>query len=272
MLKQRVLTAVLLIVPLVAAVIWLPPAGFAALMALVVLIGAWEWAALSGATRGMERGLYVALVAGLLFASWFAFGTRHAHWLALLGGLGWLAGLLAVIAYEQGRFQRMPARAVMWCLGAWILVPAWLSLLALHARPFNGVYWVLALFVLIWGADTAAYFSGRRWGRRRIAASVSPGKTLAGLIGALCCALVLGLAFAAPLRINGVEAIGVVLLALITVSFSVLGDLVESLFKRLAGVKDSGRWLPGHGGLLDRIDSLTAAVPIFLAGLWLLGV
>ncbi|MDZ7736438.1 MAG: phosphatidate cytidylyltransferase [Gammaproteobacteria bacterium] len=138
----------------------------------------------------------------------------------------------------------------------------------------GGEYWVLFLFVLIWCADSAAYFAGRSWGRHKLAAMVSPGKTLEGLGGALAAALVLVLvaAFAAPLVDRDGLVIGLAVLALVTVLMSVLGDLAESLFKRLAGVKDSGSILPGHGGILDRIDSLTAAVPTFVAGLWWLGV
>lgn len=276
MLKLRILTAILLIVPLVAAVVWLPSRPFAILLGAVVTLAAWEWARLAGLQQPGRRLLYCALVVLVMLLCALALPAVGWQLVIGLGLLFWLGALLAVIGFEQGHWQRPWSAVLLCCLGLLILVPAWLALVALHAAPAYGPYWVLSLFVLIWLADSSAYFCGRRWGRRRLAATVSPGKTLAGLAGALVAVALLALAAAAamaePLQLDAGDIAGLLLLAVVTVLLSVLGDLTESLFKRLAGVKDSGHILPGHGGILDRIDSLTAAAPLYLAGLWLLGV
>lgn len=274
MLKQRIITAVLLIVPLVAAVLWLPQHWFALLLGVVVALAAWEWAGLAGIPRTTGRAVYAACIAALLLAVWQLLTTVAAMTVIWLSLAAWLAVLVAVISYERGWLVRRFPSSPMWIIGGLILVPAWFGLVMLRDSAAGGEYWVLFLFVLIWCADSAAYFAGRSWGRHKLAAMVSPGKTLEGLGGALAAALVLILvaAFTAPLAVRDGLVIGLAVLALVTVLMSVLGDLAESLFKRLAGVKDSGGILPGHGGILDRIDSLTAAVPTFVAGLWWLGV
>lgn len=269
MLKQRIITAVLLIPPVVAAVLWLPTSILGLLLTLAAALAAWEWAALCGlGSRG--RAFFSGLIAVVILAGFYYLPLPWLAGLIIASLIFWMLGVLAVIVCERGGLQRRPASPFMWLIGFMILVPAWLGLLALH--DIGGAYWVLSLFVLIWGADSAAYFSGRRWGRRRLAAHVSPGKTLAGLAGAVACGLLLGLVIAAFWQAGWNLTLGLLLLTVVTVLASVLGDLIESLFKRLAGVKDSGSLLPGHGGLLDRIDSLTAATPVFVAGLWLFGV
>jgi len=270
MLRQRLMTAVVLIVPLVAAILWLPNRYFALLLAAVVALAAWEWSALSGTADRTVRVVYCSMILLLLLATSLLPFTGGMLVIGLGLG-GWLVALAAVIGYEQGwRARRLP-QGFMWLAGVVLLIPAWLALVLLHGGP-GGEYWVLAVFVLIWIADSVAYFTGRRWGSHRLAPVVSPGKTLEGLAGALTVVLVLTAAAAAAWQSDLVSLPAVVLLALATVLMSVLGDLAESLVKRLAGVKDSGSILPGHGGILDRIDSLTAAAPVFLAGLWWLGV
>jgi phosphatidate cytidylyltransferase len=148
------------------------------------------------------------------------------------------------------------------------LIPAWAGLVDLHqASP----WWLLYVFCLVWGADTGAYFAGRKFGKHKLAPSVSPAKTIEGLVGGLCVtgALIIGLAF--YLQLPAMRFAAFVSLSFLTVLASVLGDLLESMIKRQAGVKDSGNIFPGHGGALDRIDSLTAAAPLFALGWWLAG-
>lgn len=269
MLRQRILTAAVLAPAVIAAVWWLPPDWFAVLLIMVAALAAWEWALLAGLETVPGRGGMIATVLVLcVIGTWLAPGLAYS--LATIAVLGWLIGLAAVIAYERGAFRQAGERNGMAIIGLLVLVPATLSLITLRATP-DGHLWVLFLFVLIWAADSVAYFSGKRWGRRRLAPRVSPGKSVEGLLGALVVGLVLGAGFAATLGMSVYGVISFLLLVVMTVLISVLGDLVESLCKRLAGVKDSGSLLPGHGGLLDRIDSLVAAAPLFLLGLWLLG-
>jgi phosphatidate cytidylyltransferase len=154
--------------------------------------------------------------------------------------------------------------------GVLVTVPAWASLVLLHSREPDGPYVILYLLVLVWAADSGAYFAGRKWGKRKLAPVISPGKSWEGVYGgiALCSvlAVAVGLAYGETLK----QAAGLLLVSLLTVMFSIVGDLLESLMKRQAGIKDSSNLIPGHGGVLDRIDSLTAAAPVFFIGLhWL---
>lgn len=154
--------------------------------------------------------------------------------------------------------------------GLLVLIPAWTGLVWIHQLD-RGPYLVLSLLILIWIADSSAYFAGRRWGRHKLAPAVSPGKTREGAYGALAGGLCWGVTLAFWYAPTGGLGIGLVLLCLVTVLASIIGDLYESLIKRERGLKDSGALLPGHGGILDRIDSLTAAAPVFALGLYVLG-
>lgn len=259
MLAKRVLTASILASGLIAAILLLPTGGFAGLVAFFVLLGAREWADLSGcSTAGMVG--YVALVAALAAGVVLAEPAPVA--VAAVGAAWWLGVLGLVIAHPRGAelWRRPAGRAA----GLLALVPAWFSLVHLHGGV-DGPWWVLVLMFLIWGADTGAYFAGRLLGRHRLAPSVSPGKTWEGVIGGLAVALLAGsaIAMAAGLTIPS----GFSVVAAVTVAASVVGDLGESLLKRAADRKDSGTLFPGHGGVLDRVDSLLAATPVFVLGL-----
>jgi phosphatidate cytidylyltransferase len=151
-------------------------------------------------------------------------------------------------------------------VGVLLLVPAWTALVTLHAAP-QGARWVLVLLVMIWVADAGAYYVGRRCGKRKLAPQVSPGKTWAGVWGGLAAGTAAGIALPWLLRLDVTAGMGYACICLVTVAGSVVGDLTVSMFKRQMGVKDTGHLLPGHGGILDRIDSLTAAAPIFTFGL-----
>jgi phosphatidate cytidylyltransferase len=168
-----------------------------------------------------------------------------------------------------------PANAIWWArpvllvpLGFLLLVPAWLGLTSLHAAS---AWWLMYLFGLVWGADTGAYFAGRAFGKHKLAPHVSPGKTLEGFLGGLALTMAMAVAVAICRDLNSLRLAAFLGLSLLTVLASVLGDLFESMVKRHAGIKDSGTIFPGHGGALDRIDSLTAAAPVFALGWWLAG-
>jgi phosphatidate cytidylyltransferase len=161
----------------------------------------------------------------------------------------------------------LPFPVRTWALaGLLTLIPAWVALMNLHSTPDYGPRYALFLLLLIWIADSGAYFVGRRWGRTKLAPRISPGKTWEGVVGALTVTLAVAGAGAVSLGVRRWGAF--ILICVITVSFSVVGDLPESMLKRQYHTKDSGHLLPGHGGILDRVDSLTAAAPIFLLGLY----
>ena len=265
-LNARIATAIPLAAACAAAVWFLPSPVFAAVVGAIVLLGAWEWSALAGMAATPARCAYVAV---LLIVGGALVGTAAASlasWFALGAVIFWAGGLLLVMATERGRFslQRWPVMRLL--CGALVLLPMWLCLSALHAAP-HGPMQVLFLLLLVWGADIAAYVAGRAWGRRRLCPAVSPGKSWEGAWAGLFAGGVLGLLFALSQNLPVPGMLRFALLAGITVVASIVGDLFESMVKRSANVKDSGTLLPGHGGILDRIDSLTAAAPIYLFGL-----
>jgi phosphatidate cytidylyltransferase len=269
----RILTAVVLIPPILASILWMPAPALAALLALFVLAGAWEWAGLTGLASLRPRAAYVGATALLMIGA-YALVDEPAVVTALLAGalLWWLAALALVVACARSGAEAFPAAGTLRPLGWLVLLPAWLAIVWMHARPGVGPSLVVVLMVVIWGADTAAYLVGRRYGHARLAARVSPGKTWEGVAAALLATvLIAGAAAAAAPGLAAGGAIALVGIALLATAFSIVGDLTESLVKRKAGVKDSGWLLPGHGGVLDRVDGLAAAAPVFSLGIALAG-
>lgn len=264
-LAQRVITAAILIPLLVAAIFTFPTTFFVLLLAVVTAVAAWEWARVARLppAGGLIFGavMLVALmteVTGILPPV-----ARHA--VAAAAVIWWLVAAVWVARFKGG-LASIPAWQGV-AAGVLVLAPPVASLAGLHEEPRFGPGYVLFLLVLIWSADSGAYFAGRRFGRRKLAPHVSPGKTWEGVAGGM-------LAAAAAAWIGG-RVLGLadgawawfLPLCLVVVVFSIVGDLLESLFKRAAGVKDSSHLLPGHGGALDRIDSITAAAPAFYLGL-----
>jgi len=281
-LRARTATAFTLGPLVMAAVLWLPTPGFAVFIAAVILVGAWEWGGLTGIAARAGRAAYVILVAAGLTSLWFAPQWRPG--LVAVGGAWWViqSVVLARVRRIDPRSELDGANALS---GLLVLCVAWAALVELHAfdpagAPLGALHGVVAagpalvlfLLLLIWFADSAAYFVGRRWGGTKLAPVLSPGKTRAGVYGALALAGVGGLALGYLLAPGSGGTWSAVLVCAVTVLMSVVGDLYESLLKRRRGVKDSGQLLPGHGGLLDRIDSLTAAAPLFVLGLTLIAV
>lgn len=271
MLKHRVLTALVLAPVAIAAILLLPSLVLAWVFGAMVLAGAWEWARLSGLNRTPARLLYVGVTALLLWGAAYAWHRPQLlQPLLMVTALWWLAALLWVLVYPAGPKRRSGLNGLTALAGFLVLVPAWLALIALHSAPQHGPWWVIFVLALIWIADSGAYFSGRRWGKRKLAPRVSPGKTREGVYGALALVAVYAIGAGWLLEVPGSQFIAFVALCVGLVLVSVVGDLFESLIKRQGGFKDSGTLLPGHGGVMDRIDSVTSTVPVFLLGLlWL---
>lgn len=259
MLKQRIITALILAPIAIACVFFLPPRGFSIFVAAVLAIAAWEWANLAGFS-GWTRYLYSAVTMALLASSLV---IPNLVMLAV-GACWWCFALVLVIRYPD--LERLWAsRAVRSLLGALIFVPAFTGLRQLKLMP-DSDFLILLLFLLIWGADIGAYFAGRAFGRRKLAPHVSPGKSWAGLYGGLVAALFIAAAmliFSGQVPLVSGRGLAFIAGCEFVVLVSVLGDLAESMFKRHRGLKDSSNLLPGHGGVLDRIDSLLSAGPVF---------
>ncbi|GAB2730228.1 phosphatidate cytidylyltransferase [Halomonas garicola] len=260
MLKQRIITAAWLAPLALAGLFGLDGGAFALFAGAIVLLAGREWANLAGVTTSLGRGLTVAGLAGVLLALWFA-GAARAAWPLALGALGWALNFYWVSRYPVGtaRWGSTPRRLAM---GLWVLVPCWVGFNVLRATEPGGV-WLLFVLLLVWAADIGAYFAGRRFGRRKLAPGVSPGKTWEGVWGGMGATALLALGFAVWQSLEAAAAAMLLVIAAGVTLVSVLGDLLESMLKRHRGIKDSSTLLPGHGGVLDRIDSLTAAVPIF---------
>jgi phosphatidate cytidylyltransferase len=269
MLKTRILTVLILVPCVLAALFLLPPRAWGVAALLVAGAAAHEWARLVGLLR-TSRWLFIGGVVlvgiALLFAPPFEFvrGWPDAVVLVVCGasGLFWLAAAPWWVVLRWPTTAPVPMAMVGWV----VLVGAWMALVELQARS---PWLLLAAMGLVWIADTAAYFAGRAFGRRKLAPQVSPGKTWEGVYGALLAVGVYAVALVPLARAAGlVLPIGTVVIAtwlvfaLLVAAISIIGDLFESLLKRQAGVKDSGALLPGHGGVLDRIDALLAAMPL----------
>ena len=270
MLKQRLLTAAVLIPLFVWGVLALPPDYFALLLAAVVLVAAAEWGRLVGLPPVGRAGFVALMALAMVFATVAPPPAEYLRGIATVAVLWWAFATGWIRRYEAGG-QALPTSSWGGALaGVAVLLPPWLALTALHRDPATGPAYVLFLFVLVWAADSGAYFAGRRYGRRKLAPRVSPGKTWEGVLGGAGASLLVALGGAFIFNLSVLATLIFMFLCAVVVVISVVGDLLESLFKREAGVKDSGRFLPGHGGALDRIDSITAAAPVFYAGLALI--
>ncbi|MCD6039098.1 MAG: hypothetical protein K0S27_498 [Gammaproteobacteria bacterium] len=262
MLKQRLLTAIILIPFFIFLVLKLSPQLFCFFTALAVVWGAWEWSFL------MEIKLFPYY---LIYPLFTIFVLVMANFLPVVPILyvtlvWWLVAACLVIRYPKNSTRWEKSIIMRGLMGLFVLIPCWVAVNALRSAP-HGIHILLFLFVLIWGADSGAYFFGKKWGKHKLMPQVSPGKTWQGLLGALLTSTLIALLglmiFKIPYLLWPIAFMWI----WVTVLFSILGDLFESMLKRQAGLKDSGHLLPGHGGILDRIDSITAAAPIFALGL-----
>ncbi|WP_322407345.1 phosphatidate cytidylyltransferase [Idiomarina sp. PL1-037] len=278
MLKQRIITALLLVPVALYGVFMLPLWGFALFIQGVLMLGAWEWSPLMGVRRTSARiayTLFVGAIIGVLsslapYEHLWEGGelSKLIYYTILAGGVWWVVALAMIVNYPSSRRMWSRTRAIVGVFGLLIFIPTWAALVTVRSidideSRFFGGWVVLFILLLVWAADVGAYFAGVRYGRNKMMPAVSPGKTMEGLCGGVTLAFVVMMVVAHWTKVPADQFTGYYLTGLFTVVASVFGDLNESMFKRSAGVKDSGSILPGHGGILDRIDSLTAAVPIF---------
>ena len=284
MLKQRIITAVILAPLALAAVFFLPLAGFATFVAIAFLLGAWEWGSFCGLQHSAKRWGFVALMAAILLCLYWLLPvglnwpyTSSALILAVLacGLLWWGLAVALVVSFPASQSlwsERLWLRALM---GLLTLVPAWLGLVlvrsvGIETNPYTGAWLICGLLALVWAADIGGYLVGKPFGRTKLMPKVSPGKTIEGMLGGLLMVFALLAVFCWYLDWPTQSPV-LFVAAFVLTTLSVFGDLTESMLKRVAGVKDSGRMLPGHGGILDRIDSLTATAPLYAFLVALLG-
>jgi phosphatidate cytidylyltransferase len=266
-LKQRLITGVVLIAAVLLGVLLLPNVAFtvAALVVFVSLAG-WEWARLVG-LQEFKQGLFVA---ALLFAGLIVYVWGDIRWAAIVVGvLAWLGALVLLAMYEKGTDLYQQQTWLLRFAAFLILIPAWIAMVTLH-HYFPML--VLYLIFLVAIADSGAYFTGKAFGKHKLAPQLSPGKTREGALGGLAGVVLWSVLGALFFGLSAADSFYFILLSLAVGIMSVSGDLFESLIKREAGMKDSGTILPGHGGILDRVDGLLATLPLFTLGVFWSGI
>jgi len=273
MLKQRLLTAIVLLPLLISALFYLDSGWIAVLFGCMVVAGAWEWSALAGLRSGTVRIAYVMCLAvmGIALVLWVSGHFGNAIGLAAVSAVFWIAALIELVRNGERQFGWLGTRVGKLISGFFALVPAWVCAYFLHAVDTRAPMLLLWMLVMVWVADSAAYLAGSTVGRHKLAPTVSPGKTIEGAIGGVVAVgVVAGLGGSVFPGYAGKTLFLWIVLGAFVAMTSILGDLVESKYKRLAGVKDSGHLLPGHGGMLDRIDAVTSAAPAFVLGWYVL--
>ncbi|MDP8100464.1 phosphatidate cytidylyltransferase [Phocoenobacter atlanticus] len=281
MLKQRILSALIMIPLALLGLFFLSPLPFFLAISVLVVLGMWEWAQFAGIKRSIGRIIVALVTLGILLFPIMAgtYSIKKADFLndvttplLFVGVIWWLVALFLVIGYPKTAKFWAKSISAKFIFGFLTLVPFLIAMPALrfyhyHSNPYQGAFLLLYVLVLVWSADSGAYFFGRALGKHKLAPKVSPGKSIEGAIGGLVTAGGVSFIF---LQVNPsdmlsakLNMVAFITVSILTVAISILGDLTESMFKRQAGVKDSSNLIPGHGGILDRIDSLTAAVPFF---------
>lgn len=275
MLIQRIITALVLLPIVLAALFLLEPDGFAVFAGVVVALAAWEWARLAGLHRQVSRVLYALVVVAIVAT--ISLAPEISRSFLLYAALAWwVASLFLVISFPSSS-AFWSSTGVRIIIGIYILVPFWVAIVFMRSAdivvyPGLSPLWLIfyTLFI-VFAADTGAYFAGKTLGKSKLAPKVSPGKSWAGFWGGLISACLFALAACVQLDVPLSLYVQLVILTAITSVFSVVGDLTESMFKRQAGIKDSSQLLPGHGGVMDRIDSLVAAFPVMTSLLLIFG-
>ena len=274
MLKYRLISAFIMIPAVIAALFLLPPMGFAIATLVICVLAAWEWGQLAGFVTRFQR-IGLAVLCGLLLAAMLLLSSASpidAHLpvieFSLWASLGWwIIALLLVLSYPVSASFWRHSKLLRLVFGLLTIVPFFWGMVVLRSwhyetEQYAGAVWLLYVMCLVWGADSGAYMFGKMFGKHKLAPKVSPGKTWEGVVGGLVTSAIISLLFSRWADFDVTPTI-LLICSVVAVLASVLGDLTESMFKREAGIKDSSHLIPGHGGILDRIDSLTAAIPVF---------
>jgi len=274
MLKQRIITALILAVLVVWALFGLPDHLLLVLFSAVILAGAWEWSRLASIDKGTTQLLFVIAQAGLIALCWWLIQNYFeiVPYILTSAVLGWFVIMFWLALYERGKLVIQLSQAYRCLLGLLLLSVCFLSIATIVLVFNQDRESILLLFLLIWGADVAAYFTGKAFGKSKLAPKISPGKSWQGVGGALLMTIVITSLTWQMLNYPLSLLPKLILFSLLVVILSIVGDLFESVLKRQVGMKDSSNLLPGHGGILDRIDSMISASPVYVLGMILLGV
>lgn len=272
MTRTRVAAALVMAPAAIAAILLLPTPWMMVAAAAVFLGGLWEWFDLADVEDSLHKWVLLIANLGLMVAIVWASRSREGGTLvlyqvgAIVGVVWWAIALLWLGRYSFGSNHQSWARALKLAAGTLAVVPAWCALTWLHADGPNGHKWLLTSLAAVWAADTGAYFAGRYLGRHKLAPRISPNKTVEGLAGGVVVGTIIAILFSLMAGAGAGDLWKVAVVAAASILVSVVGDLFESLLKRHAGKKDSGTLIPGHGGVLDRIDAVLAALPVFALG------
>jgi len=272
--RTRIVVALLMAPAAIGSVLYLPTPMLAVLVAALMMLGLWEWAQLAGLTSTPSRASYLIANALIMLALVLAARggpTLFTLELASVVGVGWwLLALLWLKNFDFAAGDGAGPRALKLLAGSLSVIPAWSAICWLHQSSILGPRWALFAVAIVWAADTGAYFVGVRFGKHKMAPRISPGKSWEGFFGGIAATLLLALLMRPMLHVPWSAVPMLLLLSVIAGLISVAGDLFESLLKRHAHMKDSSDLIPGHGGVLDRLDSLLAALPVFLVTkMWL---
>lgn len=277
MTRTRLLAALVMAPLTIAAVLLLPTPWMAALSAAAFLIGLWEWLKLAEIDDPIARGVLLVvnlvLMVALVWASRSATGGSLILFqlMVMLGVIWWLLACIWLKHYNFASDHNTHARVFKLAAATLSVIPAWCALALIHASQPHGNRWLLIALMIIWAADSGAYFAGRKFGKHKLSPRISPNKTIEGVIGGAIAGMAIALIAAPFAGATAKQLPAIAVVAIWTILFSVVGDLFESLLKRHVGAKDSGSLIPGHGGMLDRIDSVLAALPVFALGKLLFG-
>ncbi len=294
---QRIITALIMLVFALYAIFFLPLETFSGVVAIIILIGSWEWSGFFNKKNPLLKSLYVLITAALMWVIYnhslpqeywngWIIPEGIMEWLQLkdlalisvvLACIWWVFAFILVLVFPKISSSLINNVFLMAIVGWLMLLPTWVALTGVRsigiAVDFHrGSSLLLFSLCLVWAADTGAFIAGKAFGKHKLAPHVSPKKTWEGVIGGALLAILVAIISSHLLSIPHKQLPALALMVVIIVSYSVIGDLTESIFKRLAGVKDSGNILPGHGGVLDRIDGLTAVMPLCLLGYAILGI
>lgn len=266
--RQRVSTALVLAPLPILGVLFLPTPWLAAMVAVVLLAGLWEWTHFAGVHERLPRAAFLAANALLMAALVWGGGPSlfTLKLMSLVGVLWWVLVCVWLSRPAFGKADTPANRSLKMLAGSLGIIPAWCAIGWLHSQDPYGARWTLFALGIVWMADIGAYFAGSKWGKRKLAPAISPGKSWEGVYGGLVATALLAIPAVPLLGLAWSQLPALWLVTLAVAAISVVGDLFESLMKRHSGVKDSGDLFPGHGGLMDRLDSILAAMPVFVVG------